>query len=158
MSDYSSEIPIHGDGRKLLERARDLFALEGYEVSPIATDRFEATGGHPLQNNSSPIHGVSRAVFLVSPGTLTVEAELGGVRKLRNFLLIFLPGLGLILAIVFSFAGMFADKPPYMPFVAAFAPLSPWVILVPILTYLYRRRTRRAIETLLKNLQSTTGP
>jgi len=156
--DYIGKVTIQGDGRRFLDKAQSIFMQEGYVVSSISGHRFEASGGNPLQNNKNPIHGVSRAIFLVSPGTLTVEAELGGVRKLRNYLLIFLPGLGLFLAVVFSLVGMFADGPWYMPFVVAFAPLSPWVILVPILVYAYRRRTIRAIDTMLKNLQSLNIP
>ena len=152
--DYSGKVSIQGDGRKFLEKAQSIFMHEGYTVSPISGHRFEASGGHPLRKNQSPIHGVSRAVFMVSPGTLTVEAELGGVRKLRNFLLIFLPGLGLLLGVVFFAVGMFADQPSYMPFVVAFAPLAPWVVLLPVLVYVFRRRTIRALDTLLQNLHT----
>jgi hypothetical protein len=152
--DYNGKIPIHGDGRKLLEKAQSIFIQEGYTVSPISGHRFEASGGHPLQKNHSPIHGVSRAVFMVSPGTLTVEAELGGVRKIRNFLLIFLPSLGTFLAVTASLAEDFSDQPPYMPLAIAFVPLAPWVVLLPVLVYVYRRRAIRALDSMLQNLQS----
>jgi hypothetical protein len=152
--DYNGKIPIQGDGHTLLEKARSVFVQEGYSVSPISGHRFEASGGHPLHNNKNPIHGISRAVFMVSAGMLTVETDLGGVRKLRNFLVIFPPSLGLFLAVVFTLAGDFADQPPYMAIVVAFAPIAPWAVLAPVLTYVFRRRTIRTLETLLQNLQS----
>ncbi len=152
--DYSGKIPIRGDGRKLLEQARFVFMQEGYSVSAIAGQRFETSGGHPLRKNLNPIHGVSRAVFMVSPGTLTLEADLGGVRKVRNFMLVFLPSLGLGLTAIFLIVGTFAHWPPVLSLVFPLAPLAPWIVLVPTLLYIFRRQTIQALDTLLRNLQA----
>lgn len=155
--DYSRTASIQGDGQKELDHVRLIFMQEGYEVSTISSKRIEVNGGSPLNKKNGPLHGVSRAVFQVSAGSLLVEADLGGIRKMRSFLLLFLPGLGLVLAISFLLAGVTGDRPAYMAFVFAFLPLSPWVVVGPALLYFKRRSTVRALDTMLKNLQAISS-
>lgn len=149
--DYTKTVPIKGDGRKALERARSVFIQQGFQVSPISTQRFEAKGEKLLRNNHNPFHGVSRAIFMVSGGILTVEAEFGGVRRLRNFLYIFPPALGLVLVVSFSLAGNFAGKPWYMPYLPL-GPVAPWVVISPLMAWSFRRRVIETLDTLLENL------
>lgn len=155
--DYSGTASVQGDGQKALEHVRLIFMKEGYEVSTISSKRIEVSGGSPLNKKNGPLHGVSRAVFQVSAGSLLVEADLGGIRKLRNFLILFLPGLGLFLAIAFLLSGVTRDYPAYMAFVFAFLPLAPWVVVGPAVLYFKRRGTIQALETLLKNLGSAAN-
>jgi hypothetical protein len=155
--DYTTTISIRGDGQKVLEQVRLLFMHEGYEVSGIAEKHLHVSGGSPLQSSHGPLHGVSHAEFRVSGGSLLVEAELGGVRKLRNFLYIFPPGLGLFLAVTFYLTGVRPDGPAYMTFVMPFLPVAPWVVISPLFVYIYRKRAIRALDTLLKNLQTVSA-
>ncbi|MCC6491202.1 MAG: hypothetical protein IT364_27180 [Candidatus Hydrogenedentes bacterium] len=149
--DYARTVPVTADGRKILEQARNVFIQQGFEVSPVSAQRFEAKGEKLLRNNHNPFHGVSRAIFMVSGGMLTVEAEFGGVRRLRNFLFIFPPALGVVLAVTFSLMGNFAGKPWYMPFLPI-APVAPWVVISPLMASSFRRKVIGTLDTLLENL------
>lgn len=152
--DYSKTVPISGDGRTILDQARNVFLQQGFDVSPISAQRFEARGEKLLRNNHNPYHGVSRATFMVAGGTLTVDAALGGVRRLRNFLFVFPPTLALVLAVTFRLMDNFAGQPSYMPFLLAFAPIVPWVVLAPLMTYWFRRKVVQTLDTMLENLRA----
>jgi hypothetical protein len=150
--DYANTVPIKGDGRRALEQARSVFVQQGFDVSPISAQRFDAKGEKLLRNNHNPYHGVSRATFMIAGGMLSVEAEFGGCRRLRNFLFIFPPALGLTLAVFFGLMGSFAGTPWYMPFLA-FAPVAPWVVIGPLMASSFRRKVIRTLDTLLDNLR-----
>jgi hypothetical protein len=169
--DYSGKIPIQGDGRKLLEKAQSIFIQAGYTVSPISGNRIEVSGGltrvvdsclaasltlrlrHP-EPQYAPLQGVSRAVFLVSGKTLWVEAEFRGNRKLRNLLLVFLIGFGLVSAVIFASTGLFSEDPWYTVFVIPFAETVLGLVLIPLIFYVYNKWTRNALDTLLEDLQT----
>ena len=150
--EYTKTVSIAGDGRSALEKTVNVFMEHGFQISRISAQRIEAKGDKLLRNNHDPFHGVSRAVFMVSGGMLTVEAEFGGVRRLRNFLFIFPPVLGLMLAVSFSLMGNFAGKPWYMPFLPL-APVAPWVVISPLMASSFRRKVIETLDTLLENLQ-----
>lgn len=151
--DYTKTVPIAGDGRKVLDQARNTLIQQGFDVTPISAQRFEARGEKLLRNNHNPFHGVSRADFMIAGGMLTVDAAFGGVRRLRNFLIIFPPALALALAVTFTLVGNFAGQPWYMPFLLALAPSVPWFIITPLMVYSFRRKVIRTLDTLLENLR-----
>ncbi|GMV90747.1 MAG: hypothetical protein AMXMBFR82_05250 [Candidatus Hydrogenedentota bacterium] len=154
--DYKKTVPITGDGRKVLDQARNTFIQQGFDVSPVSGHQFEARGEKLLRNNHNPFHGVSRADFMIAGGMLTVDAALGGVRRLRNFLIVFPPALALAIAVIFSLLGEFAGQPWYVPFLLALAPVVPWIFIAPLMTYSFQRKVIRTLDSLLENLRSVS--
>lgn len=147
---YEGRTVFTGDRRSALEAGRSILMNNGYTVSPIEHDSFTATGRGLGSTQQNPLTGATEFMVKAGGGEIVVRAELGGVRSMMWFLLLFPPGLGACLAISFGIS-MGWDRA-----YAAFLPILPWLVISPLMIFWLRRRTERALETLLQNM-ATVG-
>jgi len=150
--DHTSSVPFHGDPAQAMEVAKGLFASNGFLVELPSPSRLVARGPSMTSTNQNPILGVTRAEIDIDLTSIRVAAELGGVRRMRNFLFLFPPGLALLLTAGFLVSG-FSWKHALIPFLA----VSPWLVLSPLMSRWVRRRTVRALDAVLHNMASMSG-
>ncbi len=113
--------------------------IAGGESFHAARDGLPIKRGHALQL-------VSEAAISVREGEVHVKAAFGNVRRLRNFLIIFL----FFLAVILACTGLLVHSLAMAGWMLA--PLLPWVVLIPLLTAVYRMRAQRAAETLVTEM------
>lgn len=138
---------------RVLDLARATLAAAGFRVGPEQAGRLVAEGRVPSSTKRQPLTLASRLVLRVEAGRLEIEAELGGLRWFRWFLWIFPLGLGLLLSASFWVAQRLGAMPAGATWVPLLA-VSPWLVLAPLMTGLFRRRAVDAVERLADSLAS----
>lgn len=149
---YNKEIEIKGDAERALDLARAFFINMGYQVKPNGTDSFQAVGGGLNSTRQHPIWGVSKAELIRHDQRLSIDADLGGIQLLKWFLYLFPPLLALLLFFVFLIIKQHLDYSLLIPFLA----ISPWIVISPLMVYGLKRRTYKALDTLLINLSENS--
>lgn len=108
-------------------------------------------------SRENAIRGVTEARVLSDRGVIEIQAELGGVARLGRFVTLFPLVLGVVLAMIFLLIvwanGELGKQPAnvWIPLIAPLLSTLPWLILGPWIARLFRRRTERAIESLLQS-------
>ena len=145
--DYHKTAPFAGDKEKALEMAKTVFMNNNFRLEQSGAGKITARGTSFYDNQKNPLRGVSYVEVRAEAGQIQLSAELGGIRRLRNFMLIFPFGLALTLSILF----FFLDMPGPAAGVPWFA-VAPWLILAPLFSVFFRRRTIGALDNLLHNI------
>ncbi len=101
----------------------------------------------------NPLLALSKIEVKVHGSNLTALGSLGAGRRLMSIIMWMLIGM---LAMFLAGGGIAAalGKFQWVWFVAPVLALSPWVVLLPILSRMIRRRASQALDTLLHNLTS----
>jgi len=148
---------------RILANAITTLMHHGFRLERRTDNEAELTGPGLTSTKQDPLLGASRVRLQSRDCRLRVNAELGGVQTMRRFLIWFPLILGLTLGLVFSVVGGLVlgqqDGPaPAFPwrwlwfgFGTALLPVSPWLILSPLMIRWIARRTKNAIETLAHN-------
>jgi hypothetical protein len=144
-NDHEYEIPFSGDPAAALEVARTALLGQGFEIVDQSIGELRATGPGMYSTNQPPLCGVSEIAFLAGTSAIVARAQLGGVRKMKMFLWLFPPGLGLVLMISFALSGM----PHSWTVLLA---VAPWLVLSPILSSWIEQRTTKAIDSLVRSM------
>lgn len=148
---------------RMLTNAITTLTHHGFRLERRTENEAELTGPGMTSTKQDPLLGASRVRLQTRDGRLKVNAELGGVQTMRRFLTWFPLILGATLGLTFSVVGGLVlgqqDGPaPALPwrwllfgFGTALLPVSPWLILSPLMIRWITRRTKNAIETLAHN-------
>jgi hypothetical protein len=91
--------------------------------------------------------GISDIVFDIEGQNLRVEANLGGLKKTVWFMCIFIVLLAILFIVTFGLT--FKQKEPVL---MSILPFTPWPIIVPILYFVMKSRTLKAIDIMLGNI------
>ena len=153
MQEHRCRRESSAEPERLLDLARTTLAAAGFRVGPAAGGELVAEGLPPMSTKRNPLTLATRIRVRAAAGGLELEAELGGVRRLRAFVLVFPLGLGLLISASFALAARFGGMPPgawWIPLVAA----SPWLVLAPLMAAWIRRRAIAAVERLADSLAS----
>ena len=148
---YSRSIRFAGDLAKAFEISMTVLLANDFRLVSKTPDRLEFAGPGVVSKRRNAISGVSRICVSGSKGSLAIEAELGGVKRLGCFLVFFPLGLAIFFCLLFGV--LFQDRG--FPFIAmlSVAPLLPWVVLSPLMTYVAKVLVVRALENLLSNME-----
>ena len=152
---YAATQPFQGDTDKAFRLAESALTALGFRFTERTTTSIELAGPGMNSSRESGLMGATRIRISGGHGELAVEADLGGVARLSRFVTLFRPGLCLILAVVLSgvFAGVFG---PGLWLVAVAGATGAnailWLMLGPWMARGFRRRTDRALDTLLANM------
>ena len=144
-NDHEYEIPFSGDPAVALEVARTALLGQGFEIVDQSSGELRATGPGMNSTNQPPLCGASEITFLVGTSAIVARARLGGVRKMKMFLWLFPPGLGLIVAVSFK---LFGVPRSWIPLLA----VAPWLVLSPILSSWIEKRTTKAVDSLARSM------
>ncbi|MGD2174885.1 MAG: hypothetical protein PVJ27_05740 [Candidatus Brocadiaceae bacterium] len=155
--DYEETVAFRGDPDEALRTARPAFVQAGFEVSAIEDASFQATQPGMASTKGHPLLGASRVVVAVRDGALGLGADLGGVRKLRNGLIVFIGGMALAFLVgfgAFLLPRVRAGELSAWMLLVPVAPFVPWPVLIPFMVGSCRQRTTRALDTLLQNVRT----
>lgn len=145
---YEKTLRFQGDRAAVLEAARNAFLHQGFRLVTDESGGFEVAGPGMSSTRELPLTGVSKARVRVGEADISIQAELGSLRKMQYFAVLFPPSLVLVLTAVFFFL-----LPHGELFAKTTAPalLLTWSIIGPIMALRMRKRTVSALDSLLKN-------
>ncbi len=146
--EYDKTARFTGNASIVLSSLRDAFLNQGFELVTHEGHSFEVRGGGMMSTRQHPLVGVSRAEAVVAASDVTLKAELGGVRRMQYFIMLFPSALVLGLCVVFYFT-----VPNGEMWVRNTAPamMLQWVVIGLFLAWWVRRRTVRALDVVLHN-------
>lgn len=151
--EYSKTVPFAGTPAKALEVAKATLLPQGFQVIPGSGYELRAIGPGFNTTRENPLKGISAASIIVRSSAIEMKATLGGVEKMKKFLIFFPLGMALLFLIVFgvlAFTKPVLRRPTF--FLIPLAALSPWLFLAPLMSRMIGRRTVQAIDTLLNNM------
>lgn len=111
----------------------------------------EFSGPGLRSTEQNPLLGISSGRLMVTGNAIWIRAELGGVSQLFRMMLLFLVSLAIALCAVLWLALHGRLSTPLL-LALGIAPLTPWIVLLPLMNRRMKRVTVRAIKTLLDNL------
>jgi hypothetical protein len=151
--DYSKTVAFEGTPSKALQVAKSILLPLGFQLSPGNGDELRATGPGINSTRENPLKGISTASIIVRASAIEIKATLGGVEKMKKFLIFFPLGMAILLMIVF---GVLALNLPALRrpifFLIPLLALSPWLFLAPLISRMIGRKTVQAIDTMLNNM------
>lgn len=152
---------------KALDLAKQVLAANGFRFETQSEDSLVAIGPGLRSTRQNPLLGATRIVLKVAQQHLALDADLNGVRTLQGFVRWFPLGLGLILGVslgvvqgfIFGaqtgvgFGVPWASGWKWMAFamIGSLVPVSPWLVLSPIIGRSIEKRTKSALDTLVVN-------
>ena len=149
-SQYRKSIAFTGDRTKVFEFAIMALTSVGFRLEAQSSSSLQFTGPGMNSSRENPLTGASLISLSVQEDELTLEAELGGLKRIRQVLIMLPAGLALLFLVLFGF--LFRNRGfPFILFVSIL-PLSPWLILTPVLSHVMQKRTHRALDTFLHNI------
>ncbi len=155
--EYEKVVDFAGDARKALEAARAALVQVGFQVSPIEESAFRATYSGWFDTRRNPLLAASTMVVAVRDGRLALGAELGGLGKLRKFLILLIGGMALLFLVgfgAFMLPQVLQGKEHPAMLALPLAPFAPWPVLGPVIVRVSRARAVKALDTLLDNVRT----
>jgi hypothetical protein len=148
---YEYSTPFRGDPDAAFTLAKTALLAQGFEILPGSSAELRATGPGMRSTRQPALLGVSEFRFQIAASALTVSATLGGVSRMKAFV-IFFP-IGLILSLVVLFAAL-GHGISYLGLWSA----TPWLVLSPLMAALIERRTTRAVDRLARSMAVAALP
>ena len=145
---YERSIRHDGDPPAVLDAARDVFVHAGFQLTANAPDYFEVAGPGMHSTKQDPLLGVSWARVMVGGADIQLRAELGNLRKIQYFAIIFPIALVVVLCVAL---GLTVPNGEMFVRYAAPAMLLQFFVIGLFMAWWMRRRTERAIDVALNN-------
>jgi hypothetical protein len=154
---------MRGDAGRVLDALVIALAASGFRVERRTASEVELTGLASFSSHRSALFGVTRIVARASNRRLAITAELGGVERMRRFLLLIPLSLGGVFAILFGvvFPIVFREKRgelgwrvllPVVPIFVVFLFIG--FVVLPLVSRQVEARTRAALDALATSLAS----
>lgn len=157
--DHTASKPFRGDVDKALTFVITALTPMGFRVERKAIDSVELIAPGLQRTRQSALVGASRLRVVHRSGSLAVEAELGGVRRLTRFVLVFPIALCLFLGVVFSVINLTTDhRGAWLPAgVAIGINALVWLVIGPLLARHLKNKTLASLDALLVNAVAVGG-
>lgn len=149
------------DTDALHRTAVTMLTPSGFRVETERPGTLELIGPGMTGTKQDPIVGCSKIRILSDGRSVTLEAELGGVRFLSNFVRLFplllTGGLLAVLSIVFWF--VLPNATTVVPILSGVlvVDVGLWLVLGPVIARSIEQRTRTALGSFLTNLISVAS-
>lgn len=168
-NDYSQSISLSGDKTLALQAAMAILTSQGFAIVSREKSCVEFRGSVMNSTRQPPITGASAIQVSVAQGQLALNAELGGVTRMRRFLIWFPPGLAAVLSLTLAAVGLGMGQAFGVGFGAPIAAgwnfatfgalacllaVSPWIVISPLLIRSMRARTLKALDDCLANIDT----
>ena len=154
---YSLTVPFSGNPSRALDFAVSTLTGVGFRLETRESSSLELTGPGMNSTRQSPLLGATRIQFFVHHQELDVEAELGGVERMRKFIQLF--PIGLLLTLGATLLGIFwAVMPQAFPLAASVTGLAlgvnaiVWLVAAPLMSRQIERRSCEALDAFVNNL------
>ena len=148
---YEYSTPFRGDPDAALTLAKTALIAQGFEILPGSSAELRAEGPGMRSTRQSALLGVSEFRFQIAASTLTASATLGGVARMKAFVVLFPIGL------IFSLVVLFAVLGQGNSYLGLWLTL-PWLVVSPLMAALIERRTMRAIDRLARSMAVAALP
>ena len=174
MTSFTTSGTASGSPKDALQSALTTLTNNGFAITDRDATSATLTGPGLNSTRQNPILGASKVDIRIDDNTLHVNAELGGVDSMQRFLMrfpfLFGLGLGLLFGVIGGFVfGQQFDVGFGVPWAqgwqwmlvaigGAMLPVSPWLILSPMMARMIRNRTHHALETLVSNAGYAAKP
>ena len=167
MTNFTTSAEIQNSTDEAIQSAIVTLTNNGFAITHRDADSAELIGPGMNSTRQNPILGASKITLTTHDHSIKAEAELGGVDTMRRFLTWFPLLLGLGLGLFFCFGGglLFGQQfgigfgVPWakgwrwilVSIGGAMLPVSPWLVLSPLISGMIKKRTQNAVEILLHN-------
>jgi len=152
--EFERSTEVAGSPEAALDILRDAFTTRGFAIESVSGRSFEARGPGLSSIKQDPLLGLSWVGASVASGRLRLEAEMGGVARMRRVLIWLIAGLEALFIVAFGIVWFALPELRRIPvlWVVVVAPLVPWVFFLPFLAGLVRRSTMTAADQLLEKV------
>lgn len=150
---YHTSASVTGDPSQFMNVALSTLTMAGFRVSSRSEHNLTLKGPGWNSTHESGLTGASAIHLAWGSGRLELNAELGGVDRMKCFLLLFPIG---ILAVVFVAVASAAGLTSAAALTTG-GNLLLWMAVVPLMIHWQRRRTCRALDALLVNSAAAGG-
>lgn len=154
MIQHEEFVNFSGSEERAISTALGTLLPLGFQVESQGSAHLFVTNNRYRSAQDSPLLGISRAEFNFSRFTLNVKAELGGVEKIRRFLLFVLLGSCVFDAVLFTALWFFIEDLHIKTWLLVFplVILLPWVFIGPYMSRWLKNRTVDALKALLDEM------
>ena len=150
---YSKTISIPGNSEKASDFLLKTFTNEGFRIVSKSRHALEFTGPGMSSTRQNPLRGASDVKITIDFSSITLDAELGGVEKMKKFLIYFISGMALFFVLLFGILHFvhesFKSMEPVTLFFIVTSPFYVWIILIPLMTKSIKHRAENALDTLI---------
>lgn len=151
--EYSTSVAYTGNPKRALAVAQTTLVSQNFQITSIGEYELSAKGPGINSTRQNPLKAVTQASFVVRNSAIEFTGVLGGAEKMTRFLRIFPLALGAFFLLLWTI--MAVAVPVFRHwwiFVIAVAPLTPWLVLGPMIGRSIQTRTRAAVDALLANM------
>lgn len=150
---YEKTATFSGEPKAALETAKTTLLPNGFQITESTANSITLKNNNYcwLQRQNNALVSISRIDIRIENSTISLKAELGTIKKILVFMVIFLVCLAAFLATVFAI--MFSKDMEFSRIlVLSLAPFAPWPILVPLIYFFLKVRVNKALDILLSNM------
>jgi hypothetical protein len=167
MSNFSTTAATKKGAEDVLQAALTILTNNGFAIVTRDETTAELTGPGLNSTRQNPLLGATKIHLELQGQQFKLDAELGGVDSMRRFLMRFPLLLGLSLGLLFALSSGFMFGRQFgigfgVPWAQgwtwfllavgmAMIPVSPWLVLSPLMSNMVRTRTQNALVTLVQN-------
>ncbi len=154
---YETSADMRGDPGRVLDALVIALAGSGFRVERRAPSEVVLAGPSPIGTHRNMLIGASRILARASARRLVITAELGGIERVRRFMLLIPLWICLSLAAVLGVVlPLVASQRPGERGWIVFAPMIPFVciflvvglVVRPVATRMMELRTKQALDAL----------
>jgi hypothetical protein len=152
---YNASLPFRGNADKAFRLAESALTAVGFRITDRSPTSLEVQGPSMFGGRQNEFAGASRVGLTNGNGEMALDAELGGVERMKRFITLFPAGVCLFLMVVLTvvFSLTMGPGPWTLPVLAVTGGNAIlWLILGPVIAKIFRARTLRALDTLLANM------
>lgn len=174
MNTFVTSAVTNGATDAALQTALEILSHHGFAIVHRDAKSADLTGPGLNSTRQNPLLGASKIHLELQDQRLLLNAELGGVDSMARFLMLMPLLLGLTLGLLFGVVSGLALGQAFgvgfgVPRVqgwrwllvamsGAMLPVSPWLILSPMMSSKIRTRTQNGLMTLVHNAVQLSGP
>jgi len=150
--DYEKTEPFSGNMEKVLEVAKNVFIQHNFQIVRDSVTEVEFTGPGMLSSRQNPIVGISRIRIRATRGTLSIEAEFEGIRKLTKYLVFFIVAMAIFFVVFFGIMFSRQGQPLNKTIIISLATFVPWPVIIPVMYVWMKSRASEALDRLVSNM------
>jgi hypothetical protein len=151
---HTHSLDFRGDLAAAFALAASTLTACGFKLVNKTARSLEFTSPGMCNSRESALLGASRITITGGGGRIELEAELGGGRRLIAVVVLVVVAICVVQAVVFGVR--YFKSPPTIDWLRelfpAVLPLVIGAVVGPLVTFQLRRRTIRALDTLLNNM------
>jgi hypothetical protein len=148
--DYQNSQHTRGEASTATRRIVASLAALGFQIVTHNRDVVELVGPGMRSSHQNPLVGASKVTIRSLGREVAIEADFGAVGRLIRTLGIVIFSMAILFLVLFGF--VIPCPHPVLRYILPVLPLAPWPFLLPWMSWLFRRRTARALDALLEGV------